>query len=717
MGILSASFLIVVCCVFVGNGFAADNKSILIHCGTNTSSIVGGRKWIGDLTPGNNLTLNPRGIAASTTEFDGDSTLSVLYTTARFFTDNLNYTFSATQGTYFLRLHFYPFSFDSYNVSESSFGVKAKGFRLIEQFNVTDEISRKNLQGSSGNSSSSFMVKEYFLSIDSDIFVVEFIPTKGSFGFVNAIEIVPMVDKLFVDSVSKVGGNAANGVLNLGERGIETMYRLNVGGGEIEPHLDGDLWRSWESDKRYMFTADAGSEIRNSSNITYASANDSSIAPLLVYETARSMSYTEVSEMRFNMSWKLEVHPNFEYLVRLHFCELVYDKSKQRIFRSYINNKTAGDHLDIFVLAGGMNKAYHQDYLEAVSKINTIWIQLGPDTTSGAAGTDAFLNGLEIFKLSHNGNLAHVAESSGSNKNSPSNKNLKAQTLWVGIGAGVASIIVLAAVILIISCVWRKRRNKSVAGKNDSPGWRPLFLHGSIFNSTANAKGSVGNQSLNGSLAPTRVGKRFTLIEIQVATSNFDESLVIGIGGFGKVYKGKIDEEGTLAAIKRAHPQSEQGLAEFETEIEMLSKLRHRHLVAMIGYCEEQNEMILVYEYMANGTLRSHLFGADLPPLKWAIRWQRQRSLESIIDPTLRGQYSLESLKLYGEIAEKCLADEGKSRPTMGEVLWHLEYILQLHEAWLHSNSRENSFSGSQVLSLEEKEEGEKPTTMDDASA
>jgi serine/threonine protein kinase len=65
-----------------------------------------------------------------------------------------------------------------------------------------------------------------------------------------------------------------------------------------------------------------------------------------------------------------------------------------------------------------------------------------------------------------------------------------------------------------------------------------------------------------------------------------------------------------------------------------------------------------------------------------AMRWQRQCSLETIMDPRLDGDFSAESLKKLGEIAEKCLADDGKGRPSMGEVLWHLEYALQLHEAY-----------------------------------
>ena len=810
---------LVIISAFVKTG-EAQSKSFLINCGTNSSVNVNGRRWVGDLVPDGNLTLSSPSIAASTAALSDSSNFGPLYRTARFFTDSLSYTFEGIQGNYFVRLHFCPFSFGNYNVNESAFDVVANGLKLVSKVNVPSEISHKNSnsQSSGSNSSSFFLIKEYILPINMDVLVVEFLPVKGSLGFINAIEIVPIVDKLFADSISRVGDNS----VNLSGRSIQTMYRLNVGGSEVKSNQDSNLWRTWEMDFSYMITANAGSEISNSSNITHASTNDSSVAPLLVYETARRMSNTGVLEKRFNMSWKFEVDPDFDYLIRLHFCELVFNVPKQRIFRIYINNRTAADNFDVFERSGGMNKVYHQDYIDAVSsKTKTLWIQLGPETAAGAAGTDALLNGLEIFKLSQSGSLAYV-EPYDSTGNSVGNS--KTKILWVGIGAGVTSVVILGIIISFIYCFCRRQREKLSDTKNNSPGWRPLFLNGSILNNSANGKRATGSQYPYGSVASTRVGKQFTLPEIRAATNNFDDSLVIGVGGFGKVYKGEI-EDGTLVAIKRSNPQSEQGLAEFETEIEMLSKLRHRHLVSMIGFCDEQNEMILVYEYMANGTLRSHLFGSDLSPLtwkqrleacigaarglyylhtgadrgiihrdikttnilldekfvakmsdfglsktgpaldhthvstavkgsfgyldpeyyrrqqlteksdvysfgvvlfevvcaravinpslpkdqinlaEWAMGWQLQRSLETIIDSRLKGNYSPESLKKFGEIAEKCLADEGKNRPTMGEVLWYLEYVLQLHEAWMCNNNAENSFSSSQAAAAEKKQE------------
>ncbi|KAL7251123.1 hypothetical protein ACSBR1_013035 [Camellia fascicularis] len=100
----------------------------------------------------------------------------------------------------------------------------------------------------------------------------------------------------------------------------------------------------------------------------------------------------------------------------------------------------------------------------------------------------------------------------------------------------------------------------------------------------------------------------FSLTEIQSMTNNFNEELVIGIGGFGKVYKGFIDNGAKTVAIKRLHAESNQGAEEFWNEVKMLSKLRHTHFVALIGQCSDCQEMILVYEYMARGTLADHLY-------------------------------------------------------------------------------------------------------------
>ncbi|XP_028083095.1 probable receptor-like protein kinase At5g38990 [Camellia sinensis] len=100
----------------------------------------------------------------------------------------------------------------------------------------------------------------------------------------------------------------------------------------------------------------------------------------------------------------------------------------------------------------------------------------------------------------------------------------------------------------------------------------------------------------------------FSLAEIQSMTNNFNEELVIGIGGFGKVYKGFIDNGATAVAIKRLKAESNQGAEEFWNEVKMLSKLRHTHLVSLIGQCSDCKEMILVYEYMARGTLADHLY-------------------------------------------------------------------------------------------------------------
>ncbi|KAK9067765.1 hypothetical protein SSX86_011876 [Deinandra increscens subsp. villosa] len=100
--------------------------------------------------------------------------------------------------------------------------------------------------------------------------------------------------------------------------------------------------------------------------------------------------------------------------------------------------------------------------------------------------------------------------------------------------------------------------------------------------------------------------KSFTFREMAAATENFRDSSRVGRGGYGNVYKGILWDK-TTVAIKRAEEGSLQGEKEFFTEIEILSRLHHRNLVSLVGYCDEEREQMLVYEFMPRGTLRDWL--------------------------------------------------------------------------------------------------------------
>ncbi|PWA96512.1 serine/threonine/dual specificity protein kinase, catalytic domain-containing protein [Artemisia annua] len=139
--------------------------------------------------------------------------------------------------------------------------------------------------------------------------------------------------------------------------------------------------------------------------------------------------------------------------------------------------------------------------------------------------------------------------------------------------------------------------------------------------SVATGYGKEPEPSTSSSVQLSQQCRHFQLFDILLATENFDESLVIGKGGFGKVYRGTIfnGSATVLAAIKRLDPSSNQGAPEFWAEVEMLSKLRHCNLVSLFGYCNDEEEMILVYEYMPNGTLEDHLHKLGTP-LSWIQR-------------------------------------------------------------------------------------------------
>ncbi|KAF3949698.1 hypothetical protein CMV_024463 [Castanea mollissima] len=139
---------------------------------------------------------------------------------------------------------------------------------------------------------------------------------------------------------------------------------------------------------------------------------------------------------------------------------------------------------------------------------------------------------------------------------------------------------------------------------------------------------SSGTSSSNGK-SPFSEGT--SILNLKTATKNFKSDSVLGEGGFGKVFKGWVDEKtlapskagiGMIVAIKKLNSESMQGFQEWQSEVNFLGRLSHPNLVRLLGYCWEDKELLLVYEFMSKGSLENHLFrrNPNIEPLSWNIR-------------------------------------------------------------------------------------------------
>ncbi|XP_052143733.1 probable serine/threonine-protein kinase PBL7 [Oryza glaberrima] len=151
--------------------------------------------------------------------------------------------------------------------------------------------------------------------------------------------------------------------------------------------------------------------------------------------------------------------------------------------------------------------------------------------------------------------------------------------------------------------------------------WNPSLRcwHGS------NDGGSPCSQAAQAASAGAGGAKKFTLAQLSAATDGFHESNVVGEGGFGRVYRGRLEEGGQgLVAVKQLCHGGAQGTREFLVECMMLMMLHHPNLVSLVGYCADAGERLLVYEFLPRGSLDAHLFGRrpQEPPLAlgWAAR-------------------------------------------------------------------------------------------------
>ncbi|GMJ16106.1 FERONIA [Hibiscus trionum] len=567
-------------------------ENITIDCGSsNVGQSLDGRAWVGDVDGKFIPIEQPKNKIKSSAvhaESQAPSVDKVPYSTARLSYSEFTYSIPLTAGTKFIRFYFYPTSYPGFAdpSSKAFFSVKAGPFTLLSNFSV--------LLHALGETA---LVNEFSVNVDEGQNLhLTFTPSPDipdSYAFINGIEVVSMPTGLYYGPANNDGVTFL-GQAQAADTALETMYRVNVGGKQISPGYDTGMFRYWLNDDDYLTISKASTlPVNTSVNLNFSTI-PSFYAPRELYVTARSMGMSKTENEKYNLTWEFPVDSGFNYIVRLHFCEFQNEITKQgdRVFEIFLANLTAETQADVIAWSGGHGIPVYRDYVVAIGtkgnqKQQNLSIALHPSPAWRTLYSDAILNGLEIFKLRQNFVLAGP-NPDPTQGNSPPSSIKPAKTTSKIIVVVVATISSIVTVSLLLVLIFRNYSNKFSDKSIPAP--------------------------------PSDVCRRFSLREIKTATNNFDKKFIIGRGGFGDVYKGFTKACSTPLAIKRLNPSSKQGVLEFRTEIEMLSKLRHQNLVSLLGYCEDNKEMILVYDYMAHGTLRDHLYNTNNPPLQWEQR-------------------------------------------------------------------------------------------------
>ncbi|KAL3038062.1 hypothetical protein AAZX31_01G107800 [Glycine max] len=280
---------------------------------------------------------------------------------------------------------------------------------------------------------------------------------------------------------------------------------------------------------------------------------------------------------------------NGNYTVKLHFAEIMFTDDKtysslgRRVFDIYIQRNLVAKDFNIAKEAGGVGKAVIKNFTVVVTS-NALEIRLywaGKGTTSIPFRS---VYGPLISAISVDPNFIPPSESGSSS---------------ISIIRVVVAVVVAGAIIILIfGILWWKR----------FLGWERSVAR--------ELKGFESQTSL------------FTLRQIKAATNNFDKSLKIGEGGFGLVYKGVLSD-GTVVAVKQLSTRSRQGSREFVNEIGLISALQHPCLVKLYGCCMEEDQLLLIYEYMENNSLAHALFAKNDESEKCQLRldWQTRHRI------------------------------------------------------------------------------------------
>ncbi|KEH29813.1 putative protein kinase RLK-Pelle-CrRLK1L-1 family [Medicago truncatula] len=630
--------------------------NLALNCGHSIDTTFENRTWVGDMDDTKLFS-----IIEPQTEFssikskpnpNSDSVNQIPFASARISFSNFTFSFpSVANSPIFLRLHFYPTSYQNFETFDALFTVKVgTNVTLLNDFNPALWLQNDNKT----------ITKEYCLKMKpTEKLNITFIPNTinqpKAYAFINGIEIVSMPSFLYYTNLNDSNHHLKLlGLENMkykisSDKVLETVYRVSVGDNQVPRSNDTGMFRYWDNDfPRYLekqYPLSVSNDFTH--NLNYINNTiPNYTAPEVVYLTARSYGMDATKD--YNVTWNFEVDSAFTYLVRLHFCEFDWHIKNQgdRVFQIFIDDNLAERNADVIHWSGARMVPVHKDYVvtmysregsSQIKRVNlSIKLQRAPENIYSKY-RNVTLNGIEILKISDkNNNLA--GSISKSNDLSHPHQVLSTKTskkykiVLVSLEITLASVSVLM-VGFTIYWQWRYRDEDSMEDNSSETK-------------------SEGLPSL-----PPHLCRYFTIAEIKAATNNFDDDLIIGVGGFGNVYKGFIDKS-TPVAIKRLKPGSQQGANEFMNEIELLSQLRHIHLVSLVGYCNGNKEMILIYEFMQRGTLCEYLYGSNNQPLLWKQR------LEIVLGAARGLNY------LHAEVKHKIIHRDVKSTNILLDEKW-----------------------------------------------
>ncbi|KAL5808239.1 hypothetical protein ACOSQ3_028930 [Xanthoceras sorbifolium] len=223
-----------------------------------------------------------------------------------------------------------------------------------------------------------------------------------------------------------------------------------------------------------------------------------------------------------------------------------------------------------------------------------------------------------------------TARSTNDSDVSANTSSMNSGGLNTGGAVAIGIVVVFMVLSLLVMAVWfaRKRKKKRAephigytmpspfaSSQNSDSAF--LRTHSPAHFGSGSNSGLIYSPSESGGVSNSR--SWFTYEELVHATNGFSAQKLLGEGGFGCVYKGVLTD-GREIAVKQLKIGGSQGEREFRAEVEIISRVHHRHLVSLVGYCISEHQRLLVYDYVPNNTLDYHLHAEGRPVMDWAIR-------------------------------------------------------------------------------------------------